>query len=101
MSSYRRLSPKSDKIIREKRQEEKEEKRKRDEEKRREKREEIKKKSREISRQTYEYISKTPGMPNICLTKREMIDIMKNIPELSERDFVKKQCYILSTYNIS
>ena len=101
MSSYRRLSPKSDKIIREKRQEEKEEKRKRDEEKRREKREEIKKKSREISRQTYEYISKTPGMPNICLTKREMIDIMKNIPELSERDFVKKQCDILSTYNIS
>jgi hypothetical protein len=89
-----RLSPKSEKKIKEKRQKEKEEL---IQERLRKKREELIKTKRKTY---YEYQAQTPGIMNICLTAREMTDVLNNIPELSESNFKRVICDPDSKYNI-
>lgn len=91
-----RLSPKSEKKIKEKRQKEKE-KEKLIQERLRKKREELIKTKRKTY---YEYQAQTPGIMNICLTSREMTDVLKNIPELSEGNFKRVICDPEYKYNI-
>jgi hypothetical protein len=87
-----RLSPKSEKKIKEKRQKEK-----LIQERLRKKREELIKTKRKTY---YEYQAQTPGIMNICLTSREMTDVLKNIPELSEGNFKRVICDPEYKYNI-
>jgi hypothetical protein len=97
-----RFSPKSQEKIRNRRQEIEKEKHKTIEEERRKKREQKREKTRsKIEGKLYEYQTKTIGLPNICLTRKEMTDIMRNIPEISEEDFKEKICDPISKYDIN